>query len=237
MTALLPQLTEPSEGARPARIIAPPGVFSPRSDTWLLAALLDEKTSLSGSRVLDVCTGSGAIGVRAAMRGAEVTAVDVSRRAVLVVRLNARLNGVRVRALRGDLFGPVQGRRFDTIVSNPPYLPAHDDQLPTRGEARAWDAGRNGRLLIDRIAEEAPPLLEPDGQLLLIQSSVTGVPQTLERLERSGFEAVEVVARRRGPLGPLLAARADELERRGLLRKGEREEELVAIRARRIPAT
>lgn len=236
MSALLPQLTEPGEGTPPARIIAPPGVFSPRSDTWLLAALLDEKTALAGSRVLDVCTGSGAIGVAAAMRGAEVTAVDVSRRAVLTARLNARLNGVRVRALRGDLFGPVRGQRFDAIVSNPPYLPADDDDLPARGEARAWDAGRDGRALIDRIADEAPPLLEPDGQLLLIQSSVTGVPQTLERLERAGFQGVEVVARRHGPLGPLLAARAEELERRGLLREGEREEELVAIRARRTPA-
>ena len=237
MPTLLPQLAEPSEGARPARIIAPPGVFSPRSDTWLLAALLDEKTGLPGSRVLDVCTGSGAIGVAAAMRGAEVTAVDVSRRAVLTARLNARLNGVRVRALRGDLFVPVRGQRFDTIVSNPPYLPADDDELPARGEARAWDAGRDGRVLIDRIADEAPPLLEQDGQLLLIQSSVTGVPQTLERLERAGFQDVEVVARRRGPLGPLLAARAEELEHRGLLREGEREEELVAIRARRTSAT
>ena len=237
MSALLPQLTEPSEGTPPARIIAPPGVFSPRSDTWLLAALLDEKTGLPGSRVLDVCTGSGAIGVAAAVRGAEVTAVDVSRRSVLTARLNARLNGVRVRALRGDLFDPVRGQRFDTIVSNPPYLPADDDALPVRGEARAWDAGRDGRVLIDRIADEAPGLLEPDGQLLLIQSSVTGVPQTLERLERAGFQGVEVVARRRGPLGPLLAARADGLERRGLLREGEREEELVAIRARRAPAT
>lgn len=237
MSALLPQLTESSEGTRPARIIAPPGVFSPRSDTWLLAALLDERTDLPGSRVLDVCTGSGAIGVAAAMRGAEVTAVDISRRAVLTARLNARLNGARVRALRGDLFGPVRGQRFDTIVSNPPYLPADDDELPARGEARAWDAGRDGRVLIDRIADEAPPLLEQDGQLLLIQSSVTGVPQTLERLERAGFRDVEVVARRRGPLGPLLAARAEELERRGLLREGEREEELVAIRARRTSAT
>lgn len=237
MPAVLPQLTDPRGGGVPPRIIAPPGVFHPRSDTWLLATLLDSETRSPGSRVLDVCTGSGAIAVAAAMGGAgEVTAVDVSRRAVLTTRLNARLNGVRVRALRGDLFEPVRGRRFDTIVSNPPYLPADDDRLPTRGQARAWDAGRDGRALIDRIAEEAPSLLEPDGQLLLIQSSVTGVPETLARLGAAGFEDVEVVARRRGPLGPLLAARAEELERRGLLSEGEREEELVAIRARRIPA-
>ena len=53
-----------------------------------------------------------------------MTAVDVSRRAVLTVRFNARLNGVRVGARRGDLLAAVPGERFDLIVSNPPYLPA-----------------------------------------------------------------------------------------------------------------
>lgn len=216
------------------RILAPPGVFRPRSDTWLLAGLLEKEARLPGTSVLDVCTGSGALAVAAARGGAaDVTAIDVSRRAVLAARMNARLNRVRVRALRGDLFAPVRGRRFDTIVSNPPYLPAEDDALPERGPARAWDAGRDGRALLDRIAAEAPAAMLPGGLLLLIQSSLTGVPATLERLRDGGLEDVAVAARRRGPLGPLLTARAPELERRGLLPGGRREEELVAIRARR----
>ena len=236
MSALLPELAENPPPERSLRIVVPPGVFRPRSDTWVLARLLAEHTPLPGATVLDVCTGSGAIAVAAAKGGARhVTAVDVSRRAVLTARLNARLNGARVRALRGDVFAPVQGERFDTIVSNPPYLPAADDELPTRGAARAWDAGRDGRALIDRIAEEAPPLVKPGGRLLLIQSSLTGTSATLARLEQAGFEDVEVVFRRRGPLGPLLTERAEELERRGLLREGEREEELVAIRGRKGP--
>ena len=234
MPELVTHPTEPRDGERLPRIVAPPGVFHPRSDTWLLAALLGDQTRLAGSSVLDVCTGSGAIAVAAAMGGAaQVTAVDVSRRAVMTARLNARLNGVRLRALRGDLFAPVEGLRFDTIVSNPPYLPAEDDELPTRGESRAWDAGRDGRALIDRVADEAPPHLNPEGRLLLIQSSVTGVPATIARLEGAGFVDVDVIARRRGPLGPLLTARVQELERRGLLQPGEREEELVAICARK----
>lgn len=168
----------------------------------------------------------------AAQGGArEVTAVDVSRRAVLAAWLNARLNGVRVRALRGDLFGPVKDRPFDAIVSNPPYLPASEDELPEGGPRRAWDAGRDGRALLDRIIEGAPSLLRPGGLVLLIQSSLTGVDATLERLRAAGLARVDVVARRRGPLGPLLSARAGELEARGLLRPGQREEELVAIRA------
>jgi release factor glutamine methyltransferase len=171
----------------------------------------------------------------AAARGgaAEVTAVDVSRRAVVSTRLNARLNGVRVRALRGDLFSPVRGMDFDTVVSNPPYVPADADFLPRRGLARAWDAGRDGRVLIDRIIDEAAAVLRPRGLLLLVQSSVTDVSATVERLVGAGLGDVKVVERRRGPLGPLLSSRAEELERRGLLRPGEREEEIVAIRARR----
>lgn len=212
--------------------MVPPGVFRPRSDTWLLANLIRVDDRIPGSSVLDVCTGSGALAVAAAQGGArEVTAVDVSRRAVLAAWLNARLNGVRVRALRGDLFAPVRERPFDAIVSNPPYLPASGDELPRSGPTRAWDAGRDGRALLDRILSEAPSLLRPGGMLLLIQSSLTGVEATLDRLRAARLERAEVVARRRGPLGPLLAARATELEGRGLLRPGEREEELVAIRA------
>lgn len=161
-----------------------------------------------------------------------MTAVDLSRRAVLAAWLNGRLNGLRVSALRGDLFAPVEGRRFDAIVSNPPYLPSADDELPRRGAARAWDAGRDGRALLDRIIAGAPRFLRPGGLLMLIQSSITGVEPTLERLRACGLREVDVVLRRRGPLGPLLSARAAELETRGLLRPSEREEELVAIRAR-----
>ena len=218
------------------RIVVPPGVFRPRSDTWMLADLIRAEERIPGSSVLDVCTGSGALAVAAAKGGARaVTAVDVSRRAVLAAWLNARLNGVRVRALRGDLFAPVNGRPFDAIVSNPPYLPTAREELPRRGAGRAWDAGRDGRALLDKVIAGAPSLLAPGGLVLLIQSSLTGVDETLERLRRAGLAQAEVVARRRGPLGPLLAARAAQLERRGILRPGERHEELVAIRALKAP--
>ena len=219
------------------RIVVPPGVFRPRSDTRLLADAVRAEDRIPRSSVLDVCTGSGALAIAAALAGAgEVTAVDVSRRAILAARLNGRLNGVRVRALRGDLFTPVAGLRFDAIVSNPPYLPAADDGLPRSGPARAWDAGRDGRALLDRIIAGAPAVLQPDGVLMLVQSSVSGLAATRERLEQAGFGDVRVVDRQRGPLGPLLRSRAAELERRGLLAPGEHEEELVVLRACRVGA-
>jgi release factor glutamine methyltransferase len=215
------------------RIVTLPGVFRPHSDTWLLAGCLRGQALPPAASVLDVCSGSGALAVAAARHGAgHVTAIDVSRRAVITARMNARLNRVRIRALHGDLFAPVTGKRFDVIVSNPPYVPAAGDRLPTRGRARAWDAGRDGRLLLDRICDEGPAHLRPGGLLLIVQSSVCSPDETVARLDVRGLE-VDVLSRVRGPLGPLLSRRAGALEARGLLRPGQRVEELVVIRARR----
>ena len=197
----------------------------------MLAKLISRDPRLPGSRVLDLCTGSGALAIAAARAGAgSVTAVDVSRRAVATARLNAALNGVRIRATRGDLLRPVAGQRFDLIVSNPPYLPADDDTLPRRGQRRAWDAGSNGRALLDRIAGEAPGHLRPGGTLWLVHSSVCDTGRTLDSLAAAGLDA-SVAETRTGPLGPLLAARAPMLAERGLIDRDTHEEELVAIRA------
>jgi release factor glutamine methyltransferase len=200
----------------------------------MLARTLRAEALPPGARVLDVCTGSGLLAVTAALCGAQATAVDVSRRAVVCAALNARLNGVRVRALRGDLFAPVAGERFDVIVSNPPYVPATTEALPTRGPERGWDAGRDGRALLDRICAEAPAHLRPDGVLLLVHSSICGVEATCAALERAGLDA-DVAMRRSGPLGPLMLSRVRHLEESGLLHRGRREEEVVVIRGR-MPA-
>ena len=194
------------------RIVTLPGVFRPISDSRLLAACLRAEVR-PGARVADLCTGSGLLAVAAAREGAAATAVDVSRRALLTARLNARLNGVRVRALRGDLLGPLDGERFDVIASNPPYVPA------TTG-GRAWAGGPDGRAFIDRICDEAPGRLRRGGCLLLVHSSINGEAETLERLTARGLHA-EVVARRRGPLGPLMRERV-QLD----------EEELLVVRGR-----
>lgn len=189
-----------------------------------------------GARVLEVFTGSGAVAVSAAQEGAaEVTVVDVSRRALASAWINARRNGVRVRARRGDLFAPVAGERFDLILANPPYVPSPHDELPRAGASRAWEGGGDGRLLLDRLCAEAPAHLAPGGTLLLVQSSICGERATLDRLAAAGLHA-ERVAAARGPLGPLMRERAPLLEARGLLEPGQREEELLVLagRAKRV---
>jgi release factor glutamine methyltransferase len=218
---------------RGVRLLTPPGVFRPLSDTWMLAEALREATLPPRASVLELCTGSGAVAIAAALRGArEVTAVDVSRRSMLAVRLNARLNGVRVRARRGSLFEPVGRARFDAIVSNPPYVPADGEELPRSWPDRCWDAGLDGRVVLDQIVEQAPEHLRPGGFVLLVHSSICGTDRTLEGLRAGGLEA-DVVVRRRGPLGPLMTARVHTLEARGLLPPGQREEEVVVVRGRR----
>lgn len=214
------------------RLLRLPGVFEPHSDSWLLAHHVRREPLRANATVLDLCTGSGLVGVTAASRkGCHVVAVDISSRAVLATRINARLNGVSLKALRGDLFGPVDGARFDLVASNPPYVPTPDGALPARGPARAWEGGRTGRAFIDRICAEAPRHLNPDGTLLIVHSSVCGESETLAALSRGGLTA-EVIARSKGFLGPLLSSRSEWLRGRGLI-EDEGLEEMLVVRARR----
>lgn len=215
------------------RVMLPPGVYGPKADTLLLRAALEREEIGAETTVLDVGTGSGFLALAAARRGARVTAVDRTRRAVLTTRLNAALAGLRVEAVRGDLLAPTAGRRFHVILSNPPYVPAPDAGLPLRGAARAWDAGHDGRLLIDRLCDGAAGSLHPGGVLLLVHSALCGVPETLDRLERAGLPA-EVTDRRTVLFGPVLASRRGWLLDRGLILPGDDKEELVIIRAERI---
>jgi release factor glutamine methyltransferase len=212
------------------RIITPPGVFQPRSDSWMLVDAVRQATLQPRAAALDLCSGSGVAAVAAALRGVRsVTAVDLHRRSAWTARINARLNGVRVRGVHGDLFEPVAGRRFDLITANPPYVPAAPGMTPERGD-RAWNAGNDGRAVIDRIIEGLPDHLAPGGCALLVQSSVTGSRETLDRLADAGLEPT-IVERRRGPLGPILSARVDYLIGEGRLPGPRLEEEVLVIGA------
>jgi release factor glutamine methyltransferase len=171
------------------------------------------------------------VAVAAALRGVRsVTAVDVHRRSAWTARMNARLNGVRVRGLHGDLFEPVAGRRFDLITANPPYVPAPPD-LEQRPGDQAWNAGADGRAIIDRLIDGLPRHLAPGGRALIVQSSVTGTRTTLDRLSDAGLEP-SILERRRGPLGPILAGRVDYLINERLLPGPRLEEDILVISAR-----
>jgi ribosomal protein L3 glutamine methyltransferase len=125
-------------------------------------------------RILDLCAGSGCIGIACAMAfpEAQVDAVELDARALRVLERNIARHGVedRVTALRSDLFEAIEDGRYDLIVSNPPYIPTarwkgmpreyhHEPKL-------ALEAGKDGMGLVARILREAPAHLGGDGVLV-----------------------------------------------------------------------
>lgn len=200
----------------------------------LVSALRRERLS-PGAEVLDVGTGTGAVAIAAARFGAaRVIAIDTSAAAVLTTRLNALLSGHAraIRASRGDLTEPVTGLRFDLVLANPPYVPSANVRLPRRGVARAWEAGSDGRAVLDRLCAKVPVLLRPGGVLLAVHSVLSNPATTLARLAEAGLD-VAVTDRRFVPFGPVLRERAAWLEMQGLIERGQEKEELVVIRAER----
>ena len=148
-----------------------PGVLIPRADTEILVekALAWMKP---GARVLDIGTGSGAIAVSLAKLGrqAQVTAVDVSDRALEIARQNAKRNGAAVEFVKSDCFSALKGRKYDMIVSNPPYISEDEMRglMPevTREPELALFGGADGLDFYRRISREAPEYLNEGGCLL-----------------------------------------------------------------------
>ena len=125
-------------------------------------------------RILDLCTGSGCLAILAALAfpRATVDAVDISAGALALARRNVATHrlGDRIAIHRGDLFKPLKGRRYDLIISNPPYVDAGGmAKLPRefRHEPRlALAAGDDGLDLVRRILSEAPRHLTRTGGLV-----------------------------------------------------------------------
>lgn len=128
----------------------------------------------SVSRVLDLCTGSGCLAILAAQTfpNAQIDAVDISKDALAVAKINVADYGLddRLTLYKGDLFAPLGDTRYDIIISNPPYVDAEGMAgLPPecRHEPKgAFDGGADGIDLVRRIVEEAGDHLTADGGLL-----------------------------------------------------------------------
>ena len=162
-------------------------VLIPRQDTETLvveAARTIQNTSreklsffekLRGEKewdVLDLCCGSGAIGISLAKicDNIQVTGSDISGAAVAVARANAKALHVKAEYLEGDLFEHLQDRKFDMIVSNPPYIRTNmiavlQDEIKNYEPREALDGGRDGLDYYRRIIDQAPAHLKKDGFL------------------------------------------------------------------------
>jgi release factor glutamine methyltransferase len=219
-----------------ADLLAAPAVYQPQDDSRLLVRAMQYSGLIPGRRVLDLCTGSGFVAIAAAEMGcAGVTAFDICPHAVRSTRGNATVAGVDIDVREGSWIAALRCAPFDVVVSNPPYVPTPpgDDierVSPGLGPSWAWNAGPDGRLVLDPLCASASNLLCDGGSLLLVQSALAGVHRSLDALRSTGLDA-EVVASERIPFGPVLSARAGWLEQVGLVRRGRRDEELVVIRA------
>ncbi|MBL0371990.1 50S ribosomal protein L3 N(5)-glutamine methyltransferase [Rhizobium sp. KVB221] len=124
--------------------------------------------------VVDICTGSGCLAVIAAglFPNAEVDAVDLSPDALEVAKLNVAEHNLeeRLNLHHGDLFGPLKNKRYDLIITNPPYVD-HEEMavLPEEYQtepAMALDGGPDGLDLVRRLISEAPKHLNPGGGMI-----------------------------------------------------------------------
>ena len=151
-----------------------PAVLVPRPDTetlvdWALELLADAPGTAPA--IADLGTGSGAIALalKHARPDARVCAVEISPAALAVARANGQRLGLDVQWLAGSWWQPLQGRRFDLVSSNPPYIAAGDPHLPAlRHEPlQALSPGGDGLSDLRHIVQAAPLHLQPGGWLLL----------------------------------------------------------------------
>lgn len=149
-----------------------PSVLVPRQDTEVLVELA-EKVFRPGMRVLDMCTGSGCIGVSLAVRnqGLAVTGADISGDALDMAEKNAENLGADVKFVQSDMFSEIEGN-YDMIISNPPYIPtAEIERLETEVKLHdpfgALDGREDGLHFYRILAEEGPAHLKQGGYLML----------------------------------------------------------------------
>ncbi len=151
-------------------------------------------------RVLDLCTGSGAIalGLAKELPAAQVIATDVSAEAVAIARKNVERNQLadRISVRQGDLFAPVAGETFDLIASNPPYVAtaviATLSPEVRREPILALDGGADGLVFYDRICREAAAYLAPGGALVL-EHGYDQAETVHARLAAAGFTEITLV--------------------------------------------
>ena len=150
-------------------------VLIPRQDTETVVEKAEEIIKANKIKtVLDLCSGSGVIGISLAKRtpGIKVSASDHSAAAKALIQTNAKRMGVKVDVLLGDLFSPIGRKKYDMIISNPPYIPREvistlEDEVRRFEPQDALDGGPTGLDFYEKIIAQAPEHLKKAGWLVL----------------------------------------------------------------------
>jgi len=161
-------------------------VYEPAEDSFLFAENLNVHKA---ETVLDLGTGCGILGILAAERASAVVSVDINPFAISCAKENAKLNDLqsKIYYVQGDLFTPLNvSFKFDLVIFNAPYLPTNEEELES-WIGRAWAGGSMGRQVIDRFIVEAPKYLKGKGKVLLMQSTLAGVEETLRKFSDCGM--------------------------------------------------
>jgi len=181
------QMGRPVTRLRGRALLTDPEVFHP---VYFLSTpvFLDylETLPVAGKQLLDMGTGSGAVGLFAALRGATVTACDVNPRAVTLAAENARRNGARMDVVESNLFAALTGRRFDLICFNLPFYPG---QARTRFD-HAWFAGPDFET-VREFAAGCREALAPGGAVVVIFSEDSGRDRIVSLFTAAGLAPVE----------------------------------------------
>ena len=179
------------------------GVLIPRPETEeLVMWAMECAEGMNSAKILDVCTGSGciAIALKKRVRGATVTATDLSDEALCIARENAEKLNTEVEFIKDDALkglGSLCERKFDIIVSNPPYIPqseisAMHINVTGHEPHMALFVDDNDPLIFYReIARVAKNSLTDNG-FLLFEIHETLADQTAEMLGREGFHNIEI---------------------------------------------
>ena len=181
-------------------------VYAPAEDTFLLAENL---RVYEGEFVLDMGTGCGILAVLAAEKADEVLAVDINPYAIRCAKKNAEINRVedKVEFLLGDLFEPIKPKGiFDLIIFNAPYLPSEIGEEKS-WIGKAWAGGKTGRKVIDRFISGAPNFLRRNGRIMLVQSSLSNVNESLDAFNKLGLNA-KVIAETKVPFEKIVLIEA-----------------------------
>ena len=122
---------------------------------------------------------------------------------------NAKINRVedKVEFLLGDLFEPIKPKGiFDLIIFNAPYLPSEIGEEKS-WIGKAWAGGKTGRKVIDRFISDAPKFLRRNGRIMLVQSSLSNVNESLDAFNKLGLNA-KVIAETKVPFEKIVLIEA-----------------------------